>query len=268
MFFFLETRVVLASCTEAPNCTELGFTQTEEECSNGSIKCPWNTGLVYCRNKQNMPCAIGLIYYDDHTCSTELLRDKTPLGVVVHINPNGIGGQVMSAWPIDEDGNKSKNNVGISWGSKKDIESLQNYTSVYSNSNQADAAANNFSSCENTDKILAEFQANPKDTFPAAQASRKYAPTKDTTGKWCLPAAGVMSTIHINIDAIQKGISKLGGIALPNCCTWSSTEYGSDNAWFYQSDKSSYGLGDGVPQVFYSGNFKTGYYYVRPVLEF
>ena len=35
-------------CVEAPNCTDLGYTLTASDCPKGYVKCPWNTGLVYC----------------------------------------------------------------------------------------------------------------------------------------------------------------------------------------------------------------------------
>lgn len=37
-----------AECNAAPDCTSLGYTKTESDCPYGSIKCPWNTSLVYC----------------------------------------------------------------------------------------------------------------------------------------------------------------------------------------------------------------------------
>lgn len=37
-----------AECKTTPDCTAMGYTKTESNCPKGSIKCPWNTSLVYC----------------------------------------------------------------------------------------------------------------------------------------------------------------------------------------------------------------------------
>ena len=135
------------------------------------------------------------------------------------------------------------------WGGYgTNISSLPDYTSNSS-------ASTDYDSCGNTDKIVAAGGAS---TYPAAWAARKYAPTTETAGKWCLPAAGIMTNIYNNQTAIQDAISKVGGVSYPSCCNWSSSEY--DYAWAWRSHLfSSYGLGT---------NLKTNYYYVRPVLEF
>ena len=171
---------------------------------------------------------------------------------MVHVNENGVGGQVMAPWPIDTNGNKtSSNSTTMIWGGYgTDISSLPNFTSQSS-------ASTDYDSCGNTDKIVAAGDAS---TYPAAWAARKYAPTTDTAGKWCLPAAGIMTNIYNNQDAIQTAISKVGGVSYPSCCNWSSSEYSSGGAW--RSDlHSSYGL-------YYYGKNGNDYLYVRPVLAF
>lgn len=94
------------------------------------------------------------------------------------------------------------------------------------NSTQAEA---DFDSCGNTDKIVAAGDAS---TYPAAWATRKYAPTSETNGKWCLPAAGILRNIQKNQDAISTAVSKVGGASnLLNYWVWSSSESSSNNAW-------------------------------------
>lgn len=113
-------------------------------------------------------CAIGWIYYSDGTCSAPAAytTSKTVLGIVVYVNDNGVGGQVMAPWWIDASGNRSSSGVGMAWGGYgTDISSLPNMT----NSTQAEA---DFDSCGNTDKIVAAGDAS---TYPAAWATRKYA---------------------------------------------------------------------------------------------
>ncbi len=291
--FSFDTRAATEECVDAPSCTDLGYTRTADECPDGSVKCPWNTGLVFCECSKSYKytcngdnetagtdkcgnyyaacgcdtgyhwadgkcvadrasCAIGWIYYSDGTCSVPAAytTGKTVLGIVVHVNDNGIGGQIMAPWPIDANGNKSSSNVSMIWSDYgTDISSLPNYTS-------RETAMKDYDSCGNTDKIVAQGNTS---TYPAAWAARKYAPTEATKGKWCLPAAGIMTNIYNNQSAIQNAISKAGGVSYPSCCTWSSSEYSSASAW-YSSLGSSYGL-NLLPK-------SNDYLYVRPVLEF
>ena len=290
--FSFDARAMTEECVEAPSCTDLGYTHTAEECLTGSVKCPWNTGLVYCECNEDYKyrcdddnetagtdkcgnyyaacdcddgyiwkngacvssrpsCNIGDIFYTDNTCSADVVSGKTVLGIVVHNNNGGIGGQIMAPWPIDTNGNKSSSNVNMTWGGYgTDISSLPNFTSQ-------SAASKDYDSCGNTDKIVAAGSAS---TYPAAWAARKYAPTSATKGKWCLPAAGIMTNIYNNQGAIQDAIKKVGGVSYPSCCTWSSSEASSYYAWYSYFDYS-YGLDD---------YYKNGYssQYVRPVLEF
>ena len=169
---------------------------------------------------------------------------------MVHVNDNGVGGQIMAPWPIDTNGNKtSSNSTTMIWGGYgTDISSLPNFTSQSS-------ASTDYDSCGNTDKIVAQGNAS---TYPAAWAARRYAPTEATKGKWCLPAAGIMTNIYNNQDAIQTAISKVGGVSYPSCCNWSSSEYSNYGAWDSRFN-GSYGL---------DWDLKSSIRYVRPVLEF
>ena len=294
--FSFDTRAATEECVEAPSCTDLGYTRTADECPDGSVKCPWNTGLVFCEcgkaykyacegdnetagtdkcgnyyaacdcddgyiwkngaGVSSRPsCNIGDIFYTDNTCAAAANHDssKTVLGIVVHVNDNGVGGQIMAPWPIDTNGNKtSSNSTTMYWSTEYvDISSLPNYTS-------RETASKDYDSCGNTDKIVAQGNAG---TYPAAWAARKYAPTTDTAGKWCLPAAGIMTNIYNNQDAIQTAISKVGGVSYPSCCNWSSSEYSSHYAW-PSGLYGSYGLGNR------NGKLSSGNVNVRPVLEF
>lgn len=240
-----------ATCTPTPSCTQLGYTKTQSECSEDAIKCPFGNSY-FCEEEF---CKIGWIYYTDGTCSADIIGEKTALGVVVYIDISRKHGQVMSAWPIDENGYKRVNHVGINWAKYEydkhyDILELTNY-------NFNTFAARDFDSCGNTDKILNDKRT----TYPAAQATKLYAPTIETEGKWCLPAAGILTSIYNNHKAVQAGISKLGGVTYPECCTWSSTEYNSESAW-YSRLVNTYGL-------FGSSNTRKSMdNSVRPVLEF
>ena len=198
-------------------------------------------------------CNIGDIFYTDNTCvaATKHNSSKTVLGIVVHVNSNGVGGQIMTPWPIDASGNKSSSGVYIRWSTERvDIAGITNYTSE-------ETASKDYDSCSNTDAIVKQGNAS---TYPAAWAARKYAPNEATKGKWCLPAAGIMTNIYNDQDAIQTAISKVGGVTYPSSSTWSSSEIDAGFAWLSQLN-NVYGLStNGV------GKIDGGY--VRPVLEF
>ena len=248
VLFSFDARAM--TCTATPECAALGYKYTEAECEKGAVKCP-NGNSYYCPNPR-LKCNIGWIYYSDGTCSAPAAytTSKTVLGIVVYVNDNGVGGQIMAPWWIDAIGNRSSSGVGMAWGGYgTDISSLPNMTS----STQAEA---DFDSCGNTDKIVAAGSAS---TYPAAWATRKYAPTSTTNGKWCLPAAGILRNIQKNQSAISTAVSKVGGASnLLNHWVWSSSENNSTGAWYVHLAGSSL-----IP-----GGKSNPNYYVLPVLEF
>ena len=292
--FSFEAWAQTEECVEAPSCTDLGYTRTEEECPTGSVKCPWNTGLVYCECGEDYKytcdgtnekagdsqcnglyaacacadgykwengscaaetkpeaCTIGSIYYADGTCHSIANHDtgKTVLGIVVYVNPDGIGGQIMAPWFVDENGNKNISGVGMIWGAYTDIRELPNLSS-----SQAEA---DFDSCGNTDKIVAVRDVSD---YQAAWATRKYAPTAETKGKWCLPAAGVLRNIQKNWSTISAAVSKAGSVSnLVSYWVWSSSECSHFNAW--SADLDANGLKEDG-----KGGYSNGY--VVPVMEF
>lgn len=64
-----------------------------------------------------------------------------------------------------------------------------------------------------------------------------------------------LSLLHLNIDDVNAGLSAAGGEKLKGYY-WSSTEYGSSNAWILY-------MGNGYRNYIYKGNLSL---YVRPVL--
>ena len=186
-------RQYIYTCTgtnESPSSAKCGDKYSMCNCATGTH---WDSSSGSCV-ADRASCAIGWIYYSDGTCSAPAAytTSKTVLGIVVHVNDNGVGGQIMAPWPIDANGNKnSSNSTTMTWGGYgTDISSLPNYTS-------SSSASTDYDSCGNTDKIVAAGNAS---TYPAAWATRRYAPTPATKGKWCLPAAGIMMNIYKNIN--------------------------------------------------------------------
>ena len=240
-----------AACSPTPDCASLGYKYSLEECGGVAIKCP-NGDSYYCTSPL-AKCNLADIYYSDKTCSSADNYDitKTVLGVVVYITDGGLHGQIMAPWWVNTSGNSSSS-VGMVWGGYgTDIPSLPNYTS--SSSAEAD-----YDSCGNTDKIVAAGSAS---TYPAAWATRKYAPTPETKGKWCLPAAGILRNIQNNQTAINTALNKVGGASnMLNYWVWSSSEYSGSSAW--GASLNSSGLNYGTKSTSY------GYGYVVPVLAF
>ena len=289
--FSFEAWAQTEECVEAPSCTELGYTRTEDECPTGSVKCPWNTGLVYCECGEDYKyacdgdnekagdsqcnglyaacscadgykwenggcvadrpkCNIGDIFYTDNTCVAADKHDssKTVLGIVVYVNDNGVGGQIMAPWFVDQNGNKSTSGVEIKWSTEEiDVPGLPNIT-------RDTQAGTDFSSCENTNKIVTFGNT---DEYIAAWAAWKYAPTEATKDQWCLPAAGVLRNIQENLSVIDMAVRKAGGTGIENYWVWSSSEGLISSVWYAL-------LGNDYLDMYNKG-FDA---YVRPVLEF
>ncbi len=234
------------------DCGTLGYTKTADQCPDGYLKCPYGD-TVFC---PNVPiCSIGDIFYTDNTCVAAANHNssKTVLGIVVHVTDGGKHGQIMAPWPIDKDGNKSNSAVAnVKWASKaEDVAELASITSK-------EAASTDYDSCGNTDILIS---IGNDSAYPAAWATRKYAPTTETAGNWCLPAAGIFTNIYNNQDVVNNAIAKVNGVTgAMDCCTWSSTEFSDYSAWSMQF---SYDYGIDI-----YGYGKTADKIVRPVLEF
>ena len=173
------------------------------------------------------PANRDTLYREIHVRQTAVKSDTftTRTANVCRRQTNGgQHGQIMAPWPIDENGGRlSDNSIRMKWAVPYgDITTLTNYTSQ-------SAATTDRDSCGNTAKITAKDSA---DKYPAAWATRKYAPTSATSGKWCLPAAGILTNIYNNLSSVQAAIGKVGGVALlSHGGIWSSSEKDSQNAW-------------------------------------
>ena len=243
------SEVWAATCTATPECASLGYKYSKEECPRGGLKCP--TGDSYYCSTPRPKCHIGDIFYTDNTCVAAANHDssKTVLGIVVYVNADGIGGQIMTPWWIDENSNRSSSGIGMVW-STENIDVLELSNKINNNDVKSD-----YDSCGNTDKIVAAGDAS---TYPAAWAARKYAPTKATAGKWCLPAAGVLRNVLNRLLAINNSMIAAGGISISGYWAWSSSEYDYNLAWVAILHTN--------PDLGKSN--KQAAYYVRPVLEF
>ncbi len=259
-----------AACIATPSCTAMGYSSTSS-CTNG-IKCPfgnyWNCDLankiteltnkiteqtnkiteieqkiVEQEQESSLKsCQIGHLFNSDKTCSVTAQSGKTPIGVVVYVDGFGHG-QVMAL-----------NSIGdYKWGGYgTDISSLPNYGS-------AAEAFLDLDSCGNTAKIVA---AGDKSRYPAAWAAHEYKTEGTNAGDWCLPAAGIFTSIYYHQPEVNMGLAYGNGTQFTTSTyAWSSSEYYSNHAW--RSDFSnSYGL------LTSNSGIKDKSREVRPVLAF
>ena len=296
---FLPMTVMAQSinCTPSPDCASLGYTETS--CPDGAgVKCPWGnawfctktcdelgfsytcsgTGYAggsgetcngkyksctcasgYEWNQENGTCEepkaewgkcnglakncnIGDILYSDGTCNSQNISGKTPIAVVVYKSFNGNCAQAMAL-----------NSVGsYNWSSESVDLSLHNFTSDR-------AASTDYQSCTNTVIITA---AGDKNKYPAAWAAKNYNTAGTEPGDWCLPAAGIMTSIKNNMSAINNGFNLIGGAQIETTSYWSSSEHRGSDAW-YSDFGDAYGL-----DCNYYGYSKYYSVEVRPVIEF
>ena len=277
-------------CALTSSCTALGYKQ--QTCNGASIKCPLDTNYSFCIEQcspsfqytcsgtgyaggkgatcggkyaectcasgyvwengscvkasiwgqcsglaQN--CALGDILFSDGTCAADKVTGKTPIAVVVYISSEGCG----QALALDSIGS-------YEWGgSGTDISGLTNYA-------LDSEASKDYASGENSMIIMA---AGDKNTYPAVWAANDYSTEGTNAGDWCLPAAGILTSIYNNINVINTGFSRAGGTKFDSFTNlWSSTEFNSLIAWV-RSYLNSYGLG--ITKKYDTHD-------VRPVIEF
>ena len=286
-----------AACIATPNCLTMGYTSSTA--CGGGLKCPFGEywycpeaggscgfdnlctedfkdtcvgrGYVYdggigtsCLGKYRKcecyegfewqdgqgcveitDCRIGSILFSDKSCSMSDIDvgTKTPIGVVVYLDGNGHG----QALALKSVGNYVWD-VKVTSSSGVDISSLPNLSSS--------AALQDFASCENSEKIMAHGDSS---IHPAVWAAHEYSTEGTNAGDWCLPAAGIFSSIYNNQSTINTGFSRAGGTQFTfSPAAWSSSEYDYRYAWY----SSSYN-GSGLS---YTSKYVS--YQVRPVLEF
>ena len=262
----ISAGVGYTACIPTPSCASLGY-ESSSSCEGG-IKCPfgnaWNCTLVNkiteiekiiqeggsSGSKDTSNCKIGSIFYSDWTCSTSLDSSKTPIAVVAYSNGDGHG----QAIALKSIGNYAWGGYGT------DIPTLTNFNS--------ESASYDLNSCANTQKIMA---AGDKSTYPAAWAAHEYKTEGTEAGDWCLPAAGVFTSIYNNQQPVNIGMMNAGGTQIgTSSYNWSSSEASRSTVWLSRFILD-YGLGVGdfwLEHEQYDGYYKNDKLNVRPVLEF
>jgi len=235
------------TCIQPPSCDTLGYTMTADQCGDAVkfLKCPLDQSKMFCLTQEeidgNAVGHVGDILYSDKTFSTELIKSKTPIGVVFD-EANHL------AVSLDQ--------TQLTWGGYgKDIPALGNCS---------DGLTCSTNGKQNTEAIINYGKANSV-SYPAAEYCVAYKPStvyQDETwyaaGAWFLPSVKELNTLYANKAAVNAALTKVNATTLGNEYYWSSTEYSGYYAWkLDMSDGSRYAYGKNY-----------NYRYVRPVLAF
>ena len=237
-------------CTKPEtDCAKLGYTKSVSQCSDGYVRCPYNSAAVFC---EDIGAAVGDILYGDGTVASGLVTGKTPIGIVfdtanrlavalTDINSSGSAGSSTMYWST----------------SYYDIPALGNCTS------STDLTTCGVDGRANTTAIL--NCGSSCGTTPAATATNSYEPSgcsKDfcKKTKWFLPSMRDLITLYNAKSYVNASLSltaSSGAKTLTESYYWSSTEFSSNYAWYLWMDDVSryYGTKD------YSE-------YVRPVVKY
>lgn len=104
-----------------------------------------------------------------------------------------------------------------------------------------EGALSDFNGKANT-KVIAASSSNAKDmckvleTFNAGSDNQGHS-------DWYVPAEGQLALMYLAKTDINAALAKIGGTALKSFGYWSSSEYGSDSAWYVHFDDGSVSYG-------------------------
>lgn len=246
---FSVNKAQAQTCVVPPSCEDLGYTMTEADCGNAVkfLKCPHDQSKMFCLSQEevdgNTVAHVGDIMYSDKTFSTELIKTKTPIGVVFD-DANHL------AVALDQ--------TSLYWSPETvNIPALGDCSEAFSCSTNGK---------QNTAAIMTYVKTNGKTgKYPAAEYCTSYKPStvyQDEVwyaeGQWFLPSMKELQTLYNNKAVVNASLQKVNAVTLTNSLYWSSTEYTNNYAWYLDM---------------YNGNthFTTKNYndcYVRPVLAF
>ena len=224
--FFSTSAIAALNCTASPDCASLGYTMTAADCADGvKVACPTDPTKVFCKaGVQPATCVVGAILGGDQLCYKDKLPDNVkPVGIVfdttnklaealTDINSSGSAGSSTMMWATGY----------------YDIPTLGNCT---------DLTTCGVDGRANTTAIL--NCGSSCGTTPAATATNSYEPSgcsKDfcKKTKWFLPSMRDLITLYNAKSYVNASLSltaSSGAKTLTESYYWSSTEYGSYNAW-------------------------------------
>ena len=117
-------------------------------------------------------------------------------------------------------------------------------------------AKEDYASCKNSKKIMGY---GDKNSFSGVWAAYNYTTEGTSKGDWCIPAAGIFTSIENNLNIINTGFSHVGGTQFTSYTKiWASTA--TENGEIFYSDfTQSYAL---------NTSSSTAFKDFRPVIEF
>ena len=177
-------------------------------------------------------CNIGDIFYSDMTCNANMVASKTPIGVVFD----------------------ATNRLIIGLEESRQYWSTTTFDVPSLNDNSEAEAKNDLQGKNNTRVVLEYCKANGK-SCPAFEYMNSYKTEGTQNGDWYLPALGELNAIYGNKDVLNITLGKIGGTKLGGYYYWSSSELSYHDAWGFSDGGVGYGS-------------KTGYDYVRPVMQY
>ena len=223
--FFSTSAIAALNCTASPDCASLGYTMSAADCTDGvKVACPTDTSKVFCKTVQPVTCIVGSILGGDQFC----YKDKLPDGV----KPVGIVFDTTNKLAVALTDINSSGSAGSStmmWATGYyDIPTLGHCT---------DLTTCGVDGRANTTAIL--NCGSSCGTTPAATATNSYEPSgcsKDfcKKTKWFLPSMRDLITLYNAKSYVNASLSltaSSGAKTLTESYYWSSTEYGSYNAW-------------------------------------
>lgn len=247
-------------CQTAPDCAALGFTQNAADCSGAALKCPWDLTKAACGETPFVPYEANVLY-GDGTISTQLVTDKTPIGVVFD------EANRLAVALTDANSSGAAGTIGMAW---------QTYFSTYCDTPLTNCCTTTTANCPNPDVFTCDvdgyantskLQGKCTDggSYPAAQAAYKYAPLGCSQSfcqktKWFLPSMKELKSIYTVLAKVNNTLERLSGATKVSTSQgyWSSTEYSYSAAWYFHNfdgKASDYGK-------------KFTYFYVRPVVKY
>ena len=231
--FGFASGVMAEDCKPAPDCADLGFTQNAADCSGDALKCPWDLTKAACKAGEEeegikpVPCAVGSILGNDQLCYEDKLPDGVkPVGIVFDTTNK------LAVALTDINSSGSAGSSTMMWATGYyDIPALGNSTS------STDLTTCGVDGRANTTAIL--NCGSSCGTTPAATATNSYEPSgcsKDfcKKTKWFLPSMRDLITLYNAKSYVNASLSltaSSGAKTLTESYYWSSTEYGSYNAW-------------------------------------
>ena len=231
------------SCTVPPTCDALGYTKTATDCKDMStLKCPFDQSKVFCVTAAEAGGAgsckvanVGDILFSDMSCGSSMVDGKRAIGVI--FEPDYRLAVALST-------------TTKVWSTEYfDIPGL-------TNSSQSEAMAD-YNGKNNTKTIMTYCVANSK-SCPAAEYASNFSTLGTQAGDWYLPGLGELNALYSHKTAVNEGLSKAKGTALPDSYHWSSSEHSNNLAW-------GQGFGNGNVNYYNKADSSN---YVRPVLAF